>query len=200
MLDLKGVMLFVIQQGLEDFGYGVVAVGSADSTNTDNPNTVTLKRSGAQDEDDRPLITIRRVSGPRTVQYYLGNHGQQRAGELNVPVIMVQDTVRIAVEATQNTGGQSLVDKLMVQIPVMLMQNWDVMIFPQEVGGFGLVNPTYRGGADEGRPFTEASGNMIYTNYIDVSATVYADAQNPMTPLGEISYVAFVPLEAGVST
>ncbi len=199
MVDLKGAMLDVIQQGLADFGYGVVAVGSSPPTSSVNPNDFTLKRAGAQDEDQRPLITIRRVSGPRSVQFYLGNQVVPQSGAVTVPSVMVQDTVRIAVEATQNTGGQSLVDKLMLQIPVMLMQNWDAMTFPQEVGGYGFVNLTYRGGADEGRPFTEASGNMIYTNYIDVSGITYADAASPLTPISDISYVAFVPLEAGVA-
>lgn len=192
--DLKSVMVAVIQQGLTDFGYGVRSIESVTPTSTTNPNMLTLKRSGAQDEDNRPLITIRRIAGPTPVNFYLSNYGNpQNTSDLYALGIQVQDRVRIQVETAQDTGGQSLIDKLMLQIPVMLLQNWDAMTFPWEVGGFGLFNVTWRGSDDVLRAFTEAGGKAIYTNALDVSAIFTLDAASQTPIVSTIDVIEFEP-------
>ena len=192
--DLKSVVVLVLQQGLQDFGYGVHSIETVPPTSADNPNTLSVKRSGAQDEDDRPLLTVRRIGGPTPVNFYLSNYGYyEDMSEAFTPAIQVQDRVRIQIEAAQDTGGQSLVDKLMLQIPVMLLQNWDAMMFPWEVGGFGLFDITFRGSDDVVRPFTESGGKAIYTNAIDVSAIFTLDTASQTPSVSTIDVIEFDP-------
>lgn len=196
--DLKSVLLVVLQQGLIDAGYGVHSIETAVPSSADNPNTVTLKRSGAQDEDNRPLLTVRRIAGPTPVAFYMSNYGfYEDMQSAFVPAIQVQDRVRIQVEASQDTGGQSLIDKLMLQIPYMLLQNWDAMTFPAEVGGYGLYNLTFRGSDDVIRAFTEAGGKAVYSNAFDVSAIYTLDAPSQTPPVSTITAIEFVPQVAG---
>lgn len=194
MLDLKSILRVVIVQGLADFGYGVQSVESIPSTNPQSPNTVYVMRSGAQQEDDRTLITLRRVGAPRPSSFYLGNMADPMAsiGGFSVPLIMAEDTVRINVEAFHDTGGQSLVDKLMLQLPTALLANWDAMTFPEEVGGYGLINPTWRGGADTAET-TTTGGKVSYSNHFDFVATLPIDGKSVVTPISTITYIALLP-------
>ena len=201
MLDLKSILRAVLQQGLEDFGYGVKSVGSVSPAVGSNAPVITLKRSGAQDEDDRPLITLRRIAGPRTAAFYVGNVvPTQSAYTPALPyayAIMGEDRVRIGIEAFQDTGGQSLVDVLMLQIPTMLLQNWDAMTFPTEAGGYGLYNATFRGAEDVVRS-NEAGGKAVYANSIDFTAQLLMDTM-PGTPTPTtIDYIAIDPILANV--
>lgn len=193
MQDLKAVLITVLTQGLKDFGYGVRAVQTVQPSNPDQP-IITLKRSGSQAEDDRPLITVRRIGGLRSTGFYLGNAATPMSGvdSPNVPLIMADDRIRIGIEAFQDTGGQSLVDTLMLQIPVMLLQNWDAMTFPIEVGGYGLFNLSFQGSGDTVRT-NEAGGKIVYTNSIDVTATLPVDTSSTVQPLGTISAIAIDP-------
>ena len=196
--DLKAVLLVVLQQGLIDAGYGVRSIETVTPSSTDNPNTLTIKRSGAQDEDNRPLLTVRRIAGPTPVSFYMSNYGfYEDMQSAYVPVIQVQDRVRIQVEASQDTGGQSLIDKLMLQIPQMLLQNWDAMTFPWEAGGYGLYNLTFRGSDDVIRAFIEAGGKAIYSNAFDVSATYTLDTPSQTPAVSTITAIEFVPIVVG---
>ena len=198
MLDLKGVLRVVIVQGLQDFGYGVQSVESIAPTT--EQNTVYVMRSGAQQEDDRTLITLRRVGAPRSSSFYLGNMADPQAsiGGFGVPLIMVEDRVQVKVEAFHDSGGQSLVDKLMLQIPTMFVQSWDAMTFPTEVGGYGLLTPTWTGGGDTVTT-THTGGKVSYSNHFDFSAVLPADAASNDPSQGTITAIVIQPTLANAA-
>lgn len=195
MIDLKMVLTYVMQQGLQDFGYGVRGTVFTQPTSTSNIATVSFARAGAQEELDRPLITLMRPAPMRPIQFYLGNVALDYLGSTNIaPMIQVQDRIRLRVEAAQDEyGGQVLIDQLMLQIPTILLQNWDAMTFPEEAGGYGMQNVTFSGGADTAESFTLSSGQVIYTNYFDVSAIVSLDAATMQPPVSTITAIQFIP-------
>jgi len=211
MIDLKTALTYLIQQGLEDYGYGVRSMDTI-LTPASSPNkaTITVKRSGAQDEDDRPLITLTRIAGPNISQFYLGNLGSTRppeapsipnaASTANTQVLdfQVDDKVRIGIEADQNTGGQSLVDLLVMQIPVIFQQSWSVLTAPPSVGGYGLFNIEIQGGEDSVDAFAEVGGKVIYKNYYDVTATYTVDSEITVLPSPELDNFLFNPPVNGV--
>lgn len=195
MLDLKGILMQVLTVGLQDFNYGVRSTGFVNPpANSDSP-IISITRSGAQDEVDAPRIYLKRMGAPTAKTFFLGNVSDPIAGSTAeyAKTILVEDRVRIGIEAFQDTGGQSLVDMLVLQIPTMLLQNWDAMTYPLEVGGYGLISPTFRGGEDTIKS-NEVGGKAVYANYIDLVATLPMDTSAPNAqPIGTIDYIEFLP-------
>ncbi|MCL6444826.1 MAG: hypothetical protein K6T83_15455 [Alicyclobacillus sp.] len=198
MLDLKSILRTVLQQGMQDLGYPVVSVGYT-ASNTPNMPIITLKRGGAQDEQNRPLITLRRISGPRPVSYFLGNVAPLSETLSNTNpspyanAILVEERIRIGIETAHDTGGQPLVDLLMMQIPYILLQNWMAMSAPVEVGGYGLISPSFQGGMDTA-DMQEVGGKVIYSNYVDFTARQMLETLPQPIPTTTIDYIEFEPI------
>lgn len=193
--DLKGILMQVLTVGLQDFNYGVRSTGFVNPPVGSDSPTISITRTGAQDEVDAPRIFLKRMGAPTARVFFLGNVSDPMAGTNAeyAKTILVEDRVRIGIEAFHDTGGQSLVDMLVLQIPTMLLQNWNALTYPIEVGGYGLIGPTFRGGEDTVKS-NIVGGKAVYSNYIDFTATLPMDVSDPNAqPIGTIDYIEFLP-------
>jgi hypothetical protein len=212
-LDTKDLLLDVLMQGYKSMGFGVEQIKAAPVD--DSHPTLNFQRAFSEAMKPRPLLTVARRNA-HAVPRWLGNLGlvpatTDQSGnlippDLGTPSIPLEETFRVRVESTDQTGGLPTVDWLLELASIILLNSYETLVWPTEAGGYGLYFVRWALADDRDRPFTEVGGKIIFFNDLNVTATRFVSLPPPTvtpSPAGfaiDVSVVtapAEVPVDVG---
>jgi hypothetical protein len=191
-LDTKDLLLQTLMAGYQGLGFGIQPLNDPPADNA-HPY-ITFARAFGQSALDRPLITVARTGGDARPEW-LGNTGSpvgytglagSAVASSAVPTIPLRQSFRIQVESLDTTGGISTVDWLVESASTILLNAYQTLILPLELGGGGLYFVRWTIGTDSARPFQEIAGKIVYSNQITFECTrfVWGTPPTPGTSIG----------------
>ena len=172
-IDTKDLLLQMLMAGYSTLGFGIEPT-NLPATDDQHP-TISFLRALGQSARPRPLITVMRLGGD-VRSTWLSNIGAQvgttgAVGQGVVPVLPLEESFRIQIEAFNDNGGISAVDWLLESAQTILLTYYDALTWPIEAGGYGMYFPAWKVNQDEERPFTEMAGKVIFSNSLTFRAT-----------------------------